>query len=115
MAVLHGVWPLLSCKRTAKGSMKTRSLPVVLLIVAHCCIGSLFFDAPDELVSLLPRLFPFMSHGIASVRESCLKAFLTLLKDSADTGVAKSVLPRQQVYHCSEEQTISGKSKQRVG
>ena len=66
---------------------------------------------PDELVSLLPRLFPFMSHGIASVRDSCLKAFLTLLKGSADTGVAKAVLPRQQVYHCSKEQTASGKSE----
>ena len=52
-----------------------------------------------------------MSHGIASVRDSCLKAFLTLLKGSADTGVAKAVLPRQQVYHCSKEQMASGKSQ----
>ena len=66
---------------------------------------------PDEVVSLLPRLFPFMSHGIASVRESCLKAFLTLLKDSAGAGVAKGVKPRQQVYHCSEDQTASGKTQ----
>lgn len=80
-----------------------------LLSVELFLLSLLLF--PDELVSLLPRLFPFMSHGIASVRESCLRAFLTLLKDSPGAGEAREVRARQQVYHCSEDQTANSKTQ----
>lgn len=45
---------------------------------------------PTMLTLLVPRLWPFLSHTITSVRLSCLKALLTLFRaDGYDKGIAQ--------------------------
>ena len=48
-----------------------QQLQLGLEVVSH--------SAPTMLTTLVPRLWPFLSHTITSVRLSCLNALLTLL------------------------------------
>ena len=65
---------LLSCKPSVNGSTTAADVQTSTTVQATVL--------QQSMATFVPRLWPFLSHTISSVRSSCLKVILTLLKNS---------------------------------